>query len=442
MEYRRDLKILGDYDVVVAGGGPAGFTASIQAARSGAKTALIERSGMLGGTITTGGNPQIALFYAHGKKIISGIGWEFVSRLSENGWARIPDFDSTTDHSVLGVDTDPFMAARLMDEMCLEAGVELFLFHQVADALTEVKDGEETSVKGVVVNSKEGLAVIRGKVFIDCTGDADLSYFAGAQYDKGETDENGKTELQPGTLRFYLSGYDESTIDQEQANESFLKALDDGKVKRSDHWPVHASAMNIFRSRGNNINHINFDSSDSKSRTLAEIEGRRSVERILRWAKEDVINASSTRVEATACEVASRESRRVVCDHRITVQEYLMAAKYPDGIANSFYPVDLHRDGHNTLDNIFLDEGKVPSIPYSSLTVKGMNNLLAAGRCICSDRLANSALRVKASCMAMGQAAGMAGSLAALENKGIRDIDVNVIKRNLRDSGAILPENL
>lgn len=433
--YSRSLDIKSEYDVCVVGGGPAGFCAAVQSARMGAKTALIEKYSSLGGAITTGGNPQIALFYAHGKQIISGIGWETVKRLSDMGWAKIPDFEGTDDHSVLGVNVNGPMMAKLMDDLCIESNVDLYLLQPVCDVIkSEMNSGR---LDGVVISSKTGLEVIKSKIFIDCSGDGDLSFLAGAKYEIGE---NNSTELQPGTLRFYLTGFNINDIDKNQVEEAFSKALMSGEVVRDDYWPKGGSAYYIFTNNGNNINHIaNLNSADSKSRMKAEIEGRNSVARIVSWARKHVKGAEKIEAVACAFEVCARESRRIVCDTKITAKDYVSAVAYEDSICYSFYPIDLHRAGHESLENIFLEEDKVPSIPYFAMTVKGFDNLLVAGRCIWGDRLANSAFRVKASCMAMGQAAGAAAAIAAKKEIGIRDVPIEELKTTLRKNGAIVP---
>lgn len=440
-KYQKDIEVIGRYDVVVCGGGPAGYCAAVQAARNGARTALVERSGALGGTATTGGNPQIALFYAHGRQIISGIGWETMKRLEEEGYAKIPDFSTTKDHSVLGVDVNPFMLAKVMDDICIEAGVKLHFFHTVCDVAKseQADENERAQITGIVVNNKQGLKVIEGKTFIDCTGDGDLAAFAGAEYERGEIGADGKTHLQPGTLRFFLSDFNIEDIDPAQVSDSFITAKEKGEILEDDFWPKAASPMIIFRNNGNNINHISFDSSDAQSRTMAEIEGRRSVARLLKWARTDVNGAEEINVLYCAPEVAARESRRIVCDHKITADEYVSAIEYPDGVCNSFYPIDLHKAGHDSLDNVFLEKGRVPSIPLSAMTVKGFDNLLVAGRCAYGDRLAHSAFRVKASCMAMGQAAGAVAFIASDRDQGIRQTDIREVKELLKKDGAIVP---
>lgn len=204
----RKVKIEGHYDVVVSGGGPAGFCAAVQAARAGMKTALIEQYGALGGAITVGGNPEIALFYTGDRQVISGIGWETVKRLEKECWAWIPEFKDGIKHSKLGVSVNAPMLARLMDEMCLEAGVKLFLHQNVVD---------------VAVTT-----TANGKSFRD---------------------------------------------------RSFSNAMQEGQLQLEDHWSSPDSGYEIFEKNGNNINHIVFNSTDGDSRTMAEIEGGKSVGR-------------------------------------------------------------------------------------------------------------------------------------------------------------------
>ena len=135
-----------------------------------------------------------------------------------------------------------------------------------------------------------------------------------------------------------------------------------------------------------------------------------------------------------------RETRRILGDWYITAEEYERGISYPDGICYSFYPIDLHQDGMKEIHQIFLTDGQVPQIPLSALIVRDLDNVYVAGRCASGDRLANSAFRVKASCMAMGQAAGAAAAVAVRENGGqTRGCDLERIKAILRADGAIVP---
>lgn len=436
--FTRTIPVLGEYDVLVCGGGPAGFSAAIQAGRLGARTALVEAEGALGGALTTGGNTEMALFWAFRRQIIAGIGWELATRLANEGWARIPDYTQDLPHPQLGVSVNAPMAAYMLDRMCEEANVEVYFHQPVCETMTDRTDHGRT-VDGVVIASKSGLALIRAKMVIDCTGDGDVAAGAGAEFELGEPDTG---ELQPGTLRFYPTGYRLADIDEEQVRRSFAQARQRGELEHGDYWPEPrgGNPYGIFKHFGNNINHVfPLNNADSASRSAAAKAGRASVARIARWARAHVAGAEQFTVSALGSHVCARESRRIIGMAYVTEDDYYAARPYEDAICYAFYPIDLHRAGSNSLVNRFLDNGKVPTIPFGALRPKGYSNLLVAGRCVSSDRMANSAIRVKCPCTAMGQAAGTAAALCADRELLLSDLDVNDVRARLAESGAIVP---
>lgn len=195
MRYEKDVPVLGDFDVVVCGAGVAGFCAAVQAARAGAKTALVERYGMPGGVLTVGGNNEIGLFYRGSRPIIAGIGWELVKRLEADGWAAIPPFSEEYDHSQQNVVVNGPMAAAAMDAMCQEAGVTLLYHHTLCDALTR-----DARVTEILVAAKGGLQAIRGGRFIDATGDGDLVRSGGGGVPAGGRGAAGSPAGNPAVL--------------------------------------------------------------------------------------------------------------------------------------------------------------------------------------------------------------------------------------------------
>jgi len=431
--FKKEIEVVGEFDVLVAGGGCAGFAAAISAARRGAKVALLESMGSLGGVMTWGGNPDIGVFYAWKKQIISGIGWELCQRLYKQGWATIPDFSKDLSIPQMNVSVNPAMCEHFMNEMCIEADVELLFHTSVTEVIKDEKDS--TKVLGVIVHTKQGLAYIKCTTIIDCTGDGDVAAFAGAKFEKGE-------ELQPATYAYYLRGYDSGNIDVAQADASFRKARAEGRIMHGDYWPEdHANIINYFYARGNNTNHIVVDYTDNKSISKAEITGRGIMARMVSWAKSEVYGAENLELVNGAPAIAPRESRRILCEEYITSEDYIDCKSYPDAICYTYYSIDLHTARPNqSLVNKHLAQGNVPVVPYRALIPKGINNMLIAGRCISSDRLANSALRVKASCFAMGQAAGEAAALV-LENGGnMRSVEIEKLKGNLEQGGAIVPQ--
>lgn len=422
------------YDVIVAGCGCAGFCAAVQSGRLGLKTLIVEKNGMPGGILTVGGNNDIAQFYAHQKPIIAGIGWEYVNRLEKMGGAHIPDMTrKVANHPYYGVRVNIPLAAHLMDEMLIEAGVDI-AYEQTLCAVNS-SEGDVKSIESVLISTKYGLEKVSGKIFIDCTGDGDLSVFAGAGYEIGD-DGDTVPSLQPGTVRYFLSNLRLTDEQRAAVNKALTESIGDGSLRDTDTMcrPIET----LIGEGGNNVNHIShINGADSDDKTLADIEGRRCVARIISALQKCGINAN---IEAMATETAVRETRRIKCNGYITAEDYVAARKYPDGICNSFYPIDLHRDGMQSIQQVFLDDGKVPQIPLSAMTVAGFDNLFVAGRCASGDRLANSAYRVKASCMAMGQACGAAAYAALKYSDGKTDRpDIECIKKILIENNAIVP---
>lgn len=425
-----------DYDVVVAGCGVAGFAAAVAAGRQGLKTAVVERQGMPGGILTVGGNNEIALFFAHHKIVIKGIGWAFCEELARRGEATIPDWKHISDHPALGVSVHPLAAAVLMDEWLAKVGVDLYYNQPIVETETHGENGK-IAVDSVIIATKAGLKALRAKVFIDCSGDADLCAFAGADIECGDP-ETG--DLMPGTLRYYQK---QASLTEEQRaslRDRFRAARADGRLQFRDLWAEHAgSDGSQFYGGGNNIGHVmHYNAADSDSLTAAEVRGRQSVYRVMHWLRG---NGYGGDVITAAPNVASRESRRVVCDTRVTAEDYVAGRLYDDAICYSFYPIDLHRsDEDGCLYNIFIKEGVYPTLPLSALVPAKLRNVFVAGRCTSGDRLAQSAFRVKSSCMAMGEAAGTAAAVALRQGTNdVRRADLEETRRVLRENGALVP---
>lgn len=425
------------YDLIVCGCGVAGFTAAVQGARAGLKTAVIERHGMPGGILTVGGNNDIAQFFAHHRQVIRGIGWEYVTRLAEAGYAVIPDKMADGPHWIYGVHVNIPAAAYMMDTMLTEAGVDLYYGQPVADMETEKTADGTTHVTGVIIASKEGLRRLCAKVFIDCTGDGDAAVYAGAQYEcGGESETDGF--LQPGTIRFYIDKLNLPEEVRQKADRILQEYRENGRMDPTD---VRRRPLStIMHARGNNIGHVSgFNGADSDSKTASEVAGRASVYRLMNALQDAGVPMDPfPPIEIIAPEVAVRESRRILCDGYMTEENYVSGYQYPDAVCTSFYPIDLHRHGDNGIRQTFLTDGQIPTVPLSALIVKGIDNMLVAGRCASGDRLANSAYRVKASCMAMGQAAAACAVIALRHNQTIREASIIEIRTLLHQNNAIV----
>ena len=428
-----------NFDVVVVGGGVAGFTAAVASARLGAKTALIEDEGALGGILTTGGNPEIGIFFAYYKQVISGIGWELCERLQKKGYADIPDFSSVDTRdgcSKSNVKVNRAMTEVEMNNMCLEAGVDLFFHTKAIDVVVE-----NNIVKYVIAAEKCGLIAFSANVFIDCTGDGDIAYLSGAE-------QFAPKEVQPGTFGYSFECKDISKLDEKTLRNDFEKRKSDGLIKFGDFWPeFHSTLRGFLTSGGQNVNHIVMDGASADGISQAEIDGRNSMARMLEFAK----SVTEIKIFPPASYVAPRETRRTICDYVVTVNDFITGRIFPDSLSYAYYNMDLHSSSKEVekskrpfeLDSESekVPDGIVPTIPYSAMTVKGLKNLLTAGRCISTEREVMGAFRVKASCMGMGQAVGVAAAFT--ENNDVRKVEIEKIKDYLRKTGAIVPdENL
>ncbi len=414
-----------EVDVLVVGGGPAGVVAALQAARAGAKTALLEMDAQLGGTTTTGGVAHPGLFHAWGKQVIAGIGWELVYAAVEMEGSQLPDFTKPPKrHSHLQVRVNPYLYAILAEEACLKAGVSL-AYHQFPLSAEQTADGWQIDVVGKGVRYP-----VACRQLIDCTGGADVVGMLGFDRLRGDT-------AQPGTLIFRLHGYDTKKLDADEIQRRYRNALADGEIEEGDYCHVDAPFVNFLRGGGVNAQHIfGADCSTAVTKTVANIAGRRSLLRLLRFVR-TLPGCEGAKIQTMMTETAVRETYRIVGETLITCDDYTAGRVYDDAICHAFYPIDLH-DRHGVTPKP-LQPGTVPTVPLGALIPKGSRNLLAAGRSASSDRLANSALRVQATCMAMGQAAGAAAALAAREGKTPGAVGIKKIRTLLEQHAAIVP---
>ncbi|MEX1049707.1 MAG: FAD-dependent oxidoreductase [Akkermansiaceae bacterium] len=377
-----DPEITQNVDVLVVGGGTAGTIAAIQAGRAGASVLLLERGAQLGGTMTTGGVAYPGLFDAWGKQVIAGIGWELVKESVELDKGPIPDFTKVPQHHWQNqVFTNQFLYAILSEEKCTQAGVEI-AYHEFPQVVTKIDDGWQVDCVGFGTKRR-----VRCKQIIDCTGGAEVVGLLGLP-------RLCEEERQPGSYLFMLD-------DAHQPGRNQIHRL-----------YVHGA-----------------DSTNSRTVTEANLAGRKSILAKLR--------KDGKRLMHLQPETGFRESYRIQGETLITVNDYRSGRFFEDAICYAFYPVDLHTKSGVKPEP--LKRGTVPTIPLRALIPKGSRNIMVAGRCVSSDRLANSGLRVQAPCMGMGQAAGAAATLAAKAGSTPLEIPLKEIYDLLRSHGAIIP---
>ncbi len=416
-----DIKTI-NTDILIVGGGTAGVIAAIQAARAGCFTILVENNSQLGGTTTTGGVAFPGLFHAWGKQVISGIGWELVTETVEMDDGQLPDFSipSGRQHWKHQVHVNPFIYTLLAEERCLQAGVQIRYYETPISVTFKGKNWEvETTGKGTHTK-------IICNQLIDCTGNAYVTSLAGFNVLREE-------ETQPGTLMFKIGGYDLDKIDLKLIQKKYKEAVAEGKLGREEFRNIHS----LLQSHGNNVQHIaGADSTTSETHTIANINGRASLMKHLRFLR-TLPGCEKTHILSMQPEMAVRETYRIEGMYQITHEDYISGKVFEDSVCYSFYPIDLHNKRGVTPKH--LQEGTVPTIPLRALIPKNSRNFLVAGRCVSSDRLANSALRVQASCMAMGQASATAAVLANKHKTTPLNVAFDEIKSLIKEYSGIIP---
>ncbi|NLF93446.1 MAG: FAD-dependent oxidoreductase [Oligosphaeraceae bacterium] len=417
------------FEVMVIGGGMAGLCAALQEARAGAKTLLVEKNGLCGGTATVAGINFPGLFDAWGRQIIAGIGWELITRtLQETGQALPEQFlnpDSNRQHWRHQVRINALLFAALADEGLLEAGVDC-RYHTMLATLQHQREGWTAGLCG-----KDGLYEVQSKMVIDCSGDANATVIAGYETRQPET-------TQPGTLSVIVNNYDCEKLDLALIAANFAAAAARGEVEYCDIGWGKTFTGGFLRAHGSNSNHIaGSNAADSSGKTKLEIAGRRSIRRLYRFLKSQP-GLENLELQMVAGECGVRESRTIVGEATVSAEDYLAGRKYADAICNAFYQIDLH-DADEGLIHRTLAPGVVPTVPLRALIPKQSQDFLAAGRILSSDRLANSALRVQAVCMATGQAAGAAAALAAGSSCQPGAVPLPELHALLRRHQAIVP---
>ncbi len=448
----RRIPIEDNYEVVVAGGGPAGAAAAVSAARCGAKTLLIESTGCLGGMGTSG---LVTAFdpMANGKENLVG---GFMREVVEELW----------DRGFLGTDVTPEYWKRkyltwtpfnvegyklVLDEKLQNAGVEIRFFTKLIDA--DVL-GEERRVNGIVLHNIEGYSFIAAKAFIDCTGDAVLANLCGAPCWEAGRDT---PKIMPATLPSLFAGIDWERVRayrQEAGNEQFSgiirKGIADGIFIQPDPFLVGMSQIgpSVGYLNGGHLFNLNALRCQDLSRNV--MLGRRIAQDYLAFYRKYIPGCERMEHVTTASLIGIRESRRIQGEYVLNIDDYLARREFPDqiGIFNKF--VDIHPYDTSEAEyerflkekdlNLRLNEGEYFGIPYGILVPRGWTNLWVAGRCASSDVRVHGSIRVQPSCSMMGQAAGTAAAQSIRRNEPACSLDTTELITTLRKHGAKLPQ--
>lgn len=416
-----------DCDVVVVGGGTAGVAAALQSALSGARTVLVEQGFQVGGTMTSGGVSFPGLFHAWGRQVIDGVGYRLVTNCVALAGGTLPDFREPTGaaHWRHQIPINVPLYVALAEEALTKAGVRV-RYHAAPTAAFLAADGSWRLSVAAVGDTR----TVRARQVVDCTGDASVVALAGFARERSEV-------RQPGTFVYTLDpGVDVAGLDGAALERAFDEAVAEGRLRRSDaRWGLRR----FLECRGDTANYVDdADCSTADLRTETNMRGRASMLRMLRFIR-GLPGLGNAALVSMSPEVGVRETYRIRGEYEVTQADYVSGRVFPDALCYAFYPVDLH-DKAKGVEPAHLAEGVVATVPLRALVPKGSRNLLAAGRCVSSDRGANSGLRVEAACMAMGQAAGAAAAVAARRGCTPLEAPLDEVRAALRAQGAIVPQ--
>lgn len=444
MLFRIECNIEEKYDVVVCGGGPAGFSAALYAARNGAKVALVEQMGYLGGTATVNGVNVFTFGYHDGQRFVMG-------GMFKEIYQELLRRDAIIPHWQRG--WEPFNMETyklILEDLLKEAGVDVYL-----ESTLVAVEMEEGRIAQILLNTLKGCIALEAKQFIDATGDGHLAMLAGIPYEIGRESDGA---VQPYTLMFFVGGVDFEIIKEYNRDHSWL--TDDGRTFingngfRSFIEQANADGLDYIPKKtigsmynipwlpgvvGINFGRIFADTTLDPRRLFEDSHiGRLQVQQGVEILQKYVPGFADCYLIESSPKVGRRESRRIKGLYTMTGEDIRQQRQFDDVIAQACYQIDIHGPTDTSFQLVTIPEGTHYDIPYRCLVPCECDNLLVAGRCVSATHEALAAIRVQPICMAMGQAAGTAAAMCALEDKRPADLNVRSLQKKLVEQDAIL----
>lgn len=442
IEPEKELVVYGDYDVIVAGGGTAGMIAGIAAARTGAKTLVVERLGSLGGQL--GGFMNTAwTFGDQVNQVVKGIPYEYFKRVEEIGGVENPDYAKDA-YILYDSERAKYVITQMFEE---EENLEVLYLTMVADV---IKEGDK--VTGIIIENKSGRQVVWGKQFVDCTGDSDLLAFAGAEFEL-----LSKERLHPVSLIAKMGGVDTETVKEYYdarpelwKGEKYLGGLPHAGIYNyrlheelegielpeeleylRDWFILFYSTPNPGEMILNMTGAIAVDGTDAKDLSRAEHESRIRLFQAMEIFNKYIPGFEKAYISATAPAVGVRESRKVIGDVKLTADIIMNATKFPDAVCSYQAPLGYHLPDGKDIAFRRMKPGTAYDIPLRCMLPRKIDGVIVAGRNIAVETDAIGSPRSISNCMSMGQGAGTVAALAAMKGVEIRQLPYDELRAEL-----------
>lgn len=456
ISYKQTIPVSGEYDVVVCGGGPSGFTAALAARREGLKTLLIEGMGQLGGMAVTGlvshwlgGRTQ------EGEWVTGGLFRSLAEEATRRGYAVLPKLKEGVKYHpyawynwfIHGVPLDPFKIDLFLDEKMENAGIDVLLHTQVVDVLAE---GDR--ITHLVVYNRSGLQAVKARAVIDATGNADVAFRSGCETVKGRR-EDGKMTV--SSLIFHVYGVDQAELTraiEENHDPKFRDLITFLKEKGEWDFPgdlfICSRLIEESEFFVNTNRLIGVDGTDGSSISEGMKRGRKDVHRLMGVLNRHFPGFKRAKIKTIAPQLGIRETRRIVGQYQLTVEDLSQEREFEDCIGFSMYGWDLPDPEKPSLQPMANDEktgytykikkGLSTPLPYRIMVPKSVKNLICPGRAVSVERQVLGPVRVMAPCMAMGEAAGVAARQVIAGSIPFAEIDFKKLRDSLKENGAIV----
>ena len=419
------------FDLIVVGGGQAGCAAALAGARDGLSVLLVEAAGALGGSATNclvnPFMPYSTTIEENGEKkdiaLSDGLFTEIHDALNEDGlYSEARSWIAFNEESL----------KVILDRKMAEAGVRVLFHATLCGVRTEGRRLVSASFATV-----GGVLTFEAGTFIDATGDATLSVYAGVPCRLGRPADS---LCQPMTLCFRVCNVDTEDFwkHHKEINDLYKKLQAEGKIKNP------RENVLVFGTRIPGVLHFNttrvvkHDPTDAFSVSEAEAIAREQVLEMVRFLKSNFDCCRNAYLVSTAASIGVRESRMIEARHVLDQDEIVAGTHFDDGIAAGNYDIDIHSPDGSGTSHYYFPAGVYYTIPYRSLLPKDFDNLVVAGRCIGATHEAQASIRIMPICICIGEAAGTAAALAKKAGVAAADVDTDALRARLREKGAFV----